>query len=111
MSPKHIDAGADLVLAKARLPALRAAFDMFQHIPTKERLRGRAVAALSFYHAMTVRPLVEALRIRYCPHLRGFGRRCRSWTQRVFGSDFAAIDHAGGDGGAIGEGTVQGPVV
>ena len=42
---------------------LRAAFAMFQHIPTKERLRGRAVEALHFYQAMTVRPLVEALRV------------------------------------------------
>ena len=75
LNTKHLDAQADLAQAKARLPALRAAFDMFQHIPTKERLRGRAVEALSFYHAMTLRPLVEALRIRHCPQLRNFGLR------------------------------------
>jgi len=75
LNTKHLDAQADLAQAKARLPALKSAFDMFQHIPTKERLRGRAVEALSFYHAMTLRPLVEALRIRHCPHLRNFGLR------------------------------------
>ena len=75
LNTKHLDAQADLAQAKARLPALKSAFDMFQHIPTKERLRGRAVEALSFYHAMTLRPLVEALRIHHCPHLRGFGLR------------------------------------
>lgn len=75
LKPKHLDVESDLAQAKARLPALKSAFDMFQHIPTKERLRGRAVEALSFYHAMTVRPLVELLRIQHCPHLRGFGLR------------------------------------
>ena len=72
---KHLDVAADLAQAQARVPGLRAMFDMFQHLATKERLRGRAVEALSFYHAYTVRPLVEALRIQHCPHLRGFGLR------------------------------------
>jgi len=71
----HIDEAADLSLARARIPSLRDAFAMFQHIPTKERLRGRAVEALHFYQAMSLRPLVEALRLLHCPHRRNFGTR------------------------------------
>ena len=75
LTEKHLDRAKDLALAQARVPALQAAFDMFQHLATKERLRGRAVEALSFYQTYTVRPLVEALRILHCPHFRGFGLR------------------------------------
>ena len=71
----HLDAPTDLELARSRVPALRASFALFQHIPTKERLRGRAVEALHFYQAMTLRPLVEALRLLHCPQRRGFGIR------------------------------------
>jgi hypothetical protein len=72
---QHLDAVADLAQARLRIPALRDAFEMFQHIPTKERLRGRAVDALAFYQAMTLRPLVEALRLLHCPQRRAFGLR------------------------------------
>ena len=53
----HLDAGRDLAAAQARVPILASAFAMFQHIVTKERLRGRAVEALVFYQGMTWRPL------------------------------------------------------
>ncbi len=72
---QHLDAAKDAAAAQARISPLRTAFAMFQHIPTKERLRGRAVEALHFYQAMTVRPLVEALRLLHCPQRRGFGVR------------------------------------
>lgn len=75
LTESHIDEMADLALARARIPVLRDAFAMFQHIPTKERLRGRAVDALHFYQAMTLRPLVEAVRLLHCPHRRVFGTR------------------------------------
>lgn len=71
----HLDAVQDLAAARARVPALAAAFEMFQHIVTKERLRGRAVEALMFYQAFTWRPLVEALRLLHCPPRRVFGPR------------------------------------
>lgn len=71
----HMDPLADRQLAQARIPQLRAAFAIFQHIPTKERLRGRCVEALQFYQSMTLRPLVEALRLLHCPQRRGFGMR------------------------------------
>ena len=71
----HLDAAHDLAAARARVPALAAAFEMFQHLVTKERLRGRAVEALMFYQAFTWRPLVEALRLLHCPQRRVFGPR------------------------------------
>jgi len=71
----HLDAADDMAQARARVPTLAAAFEMFQHIVTKERLRGRAVEALVFYQAMTLRPLVEAVRLLHCPQRRIFGLR------------------------------------
>jgi len=71
----HLDAEADMAQARARIPALATAFAMFQHLVTKERLRHHAVDALAFYHAMTLRPLAEALRLLHCPERRVFGLR------------------------------------
>jgi predicted nucleotidyltransferase len=71
----HLDAERDMQQARARVPVLAASFAMFQHIVTKERLRGRAVDALVFYQSMTWRPLVEALRLLHDPQRRVFGPR------------------------------------
>jgi predicted nucleotidyltransferase len=71
----HLDAARDASQAAARVPALAAGFAMLQHIVTKERLRGRAVDALTFYQAMTLRPLAEALRLLHDPQRRVFGLR------------------------------------
>lgn len=72
---QHLDAEADAAAARERVPALASAFGMFQHLVTKDRLRGRAVDALAFYQAYTLRPLVEALRLLHAPHTRVFGLR------------------------------------
>lgn len=71
----HLDLAADLALARARVPALRTAFEMFQHLVRKELRRGHATDALAFYQAWTLRPLVEALRLLHAPERRGFGLR------------------------------------
>jgi predicted nucleotidyltransferase len=71
----HLDAEVDMAEARARVATLATAFAMFQHIVTKERLRGRAVEALMFYQAMTLRPLAEAARLLHCPQQRIFGLR------------------------------------
>ena len=71
----RLDAATDMAQARARVPALASAFAMFQHLVTKERLRGRAVDALMFYQSMTLRPLAEALRLLHCPQRRVFGLR------------------------------------
>jgi len=71
----HLDLEADAAAARARVPALRDHFAMFQHLATKERLRGHAVEALHFYQAFALRPLVEALRLLHCPQRRVFSVR------------------------------------
>src|SRR6185295_4665493 len=71
----RVDPGADLEQARARIEPLAAAFEMFQHLSVKERLRGHPADALAFYQGMTWRPLVEALRLLHCPQRRMFGPR------------------------------------
>ena len=75
LAERHLDTADDAAKARARVPVLDGAFQMFQHIVTKERLRGRAVEALTFYQAMTLRPLIEAVRLLHAPHTRIFGPR------------------------------------
>ena len=72
---QHLDVVQDTAQACLRVAPLRAAFLMFQHLITKEIRRGRAVDALAFYQAMSLRPLVEALRLLHCPQRRAFGLR------------------------------------
>ena len=72
---RRLDMADDTAKARGRVPVLDGAFQMFQHIVTKERLRGRAVEALTFYQAMTLRPLIEAVRLLHAPHTRIFGPR------------------------------------
>lgn len=75
LTEEHLDEKTDRLAARARLAPLQSGFEMFQHIVTKERLRGRAIEAMQFYQAMSLRPLVEALRLLHCPARRGFGLR------------------------------------
>lgn len=72
---QHLDAAADAQAARERVPALASAFAMFQHLVSKDRLRGRALDALAFYQAYALRPLVEALRLLHAPQTRIFGLR------------------------------------
>jgi hypothetical protein len=58
-----------------RAAALRATFDMFQTLTLKELHRGNWLEALTFYQGYTLRPLVEALRIRYQPEQYNFHTR------------------------------------
>jgi len=52
---------------KGRLETLRITFPLFQTLILKEIHRQNTIEALSFYHSFTLRPLVEVLRIKYCP--------------------------------------------
>lgn len=72
---RHLDAAADAAAAAARVEPLRAQFEMMQHLVRKDLHRGRHVDALAFFHAYTLRPLVEALRLLHAPHTRIFGLR------------------------------------
>jgi predicted nucleotidyltransferase len=75
LAEAHLDPAAEGAAARERIPALRASFEMFQHLAMKERLRGHGSDALAFYTAWTLRPLVEALRLLHAPHTRVFGLR------------------------------------
>ncbi len=71
----HLDRAQEQAAARERIAALRASFEMFQHLATKERRRGHGADALAFYQAWTLRPLVEALRLLHAPDTRVFGLR------------------------------------
>ncbi len=58
-----------------RVEALRTTFPLFQCLTAKEVHRGNAVEALAFYHAFTLAPLVELLRIRHAPFHYNFRAR------------------------------------
>ncbi len=59
----------------ARLEQMPVTFDMFQSLVLKELHRGNDVEALQFYHGMTLRPLLELLRILHCPARFNFHTR------------------------------------
>jgi len=59
----------------ARRKTLATTFDLFQSLVEKEILRGNPADAAAFYHAFTLRPLVEILRIRHCPARHDFHLR------------------------------------
>jgi hypothetical protein len=52
-------------ILSSRIQSLKKMFDMFQVMTEKEINRGNAVEAISYYQGLTLRPLVEALRIKY----------------------------------------------
>jgi hypothetical protein len=62
-----VDAASRQAGLMARVDSLRVTFPLFQSLVTKELNRGNDIEALAFYHAWTLRPLVELLRIRHCP--------------------------------------------
>ncbi len=59
----------------ARRAALRVTFPLFQPLILKEVRRGNAIEAAAFYQGFTLRPLVEALRLRHCPARYNFHTR------------------------------------
>ncbi len=59
----------------SRLEMLKTMFDMFQIMTTKELNRGTFMDAYGFYTGMTLRPLVEVLRIKHCPMRSQFHTR------------------------------------
>jgi len=58
-----------------RRAQLRLNFDLFQSFVPKEVQRGNWIEALAFYQSLTLRPLVEALRIHYAPEHYNFHTR------------------------------------
>jgi len=60
---------------EVRLEAIQTTMKLFQVEVLKELERGNDLEALAFYNGMTVRPLVEALRIKHCPQRFNFHTR------------------------------------
>ena len=60
---------------KARLPHLAARFELFHIFVDKAIWREDPPDAIGTYYSMTLRPLVELLRMRYCPDRYDFGMR------------------------------------
>lgn len=101
LDERHLDAETDAAQALARVGPLCDTFSMFQHLVRKEVARGRATDALAFYHAWSLRPLAEALRLLHAPHTRVFGLRylardlpadsVRAFEQLAFVGDLAQL--------------------
>jgi hypothetical protein len=63
----------------ARLEQIRPQVALLEHLVLKEIYRGHPLDALAFYQGLVVRPLVEVLRMRYCPTRYNFGLRYASF--------------------------------
>jgi hypothetical protein len=72
---EHIDPATWRERITARLTELSEMYPMFQSFVRKEARRGRELDALHFYMGLTLRPLVELLRMRYDPYRYTFGMR------------------------------------
>ena len=75
LKPVTLDRAAHDAQIRARLAYLRKAFPMFQNLVRKALLRGDLTEAMAVYLGHSMRPLVEALRIKHCPERFDFGFR------------------------------------
>jgi hypothetical protein len=73
--PAPFDREAHRRRMAARLAVLRATFPLFQNLVTKATCRKAGADAVNSYLAMTIRPLVELLRMRFCPDRFDYGLR------------------------------------
>jgi predicted nucleotidyltransferase len=75
IQPAPFDRESHEATMRERLQQLSTRFDMFNIFVDKAIWRGDVVEAVSFYQAMTIRPLVDLLRMRYCPDRFDYGAR------------------------------------
>lgn len=75
VQPAPFDRAAHEGAMKARLPHLAARFEMFNVFVDKAIWRQDPPDAIGTYFAMTLRPLVELLRMRHCPDRYDYGMR------------------------------------
>ena len=73
--PPAFDQDTHAAKVATRIGLLGDSFDMFQTLTLKEIERGNLVEAVSYYQGHTLRPLVEALRIRHAPERYNFHTR------------------------------------
>jgi hypothetical protein len=75
IKPVELDRAQHDMLVGKRLAWVRDSFPMFQNLARKAVLRGDLVEAQAVWVSHTLRPLVDLLRIRYCPERFDFGMR------------------------------------
>lgn len=75
VKPAAFDRAAHLAKIEKRLATLREIFPLFQNLTIKAARRRACADAMLTYMTQTLRPLVELLRIRYCPDRYDFGLR------------------------------------
>jgi predicted nucleotidyltransferase len=75
IASEALDREANAAKMRDRLEQLAARAAIFGSFPDKEARRGRALDALAFWQSMIVAPLVEVLRMRWCPERFTFGMR------------------------------------
>jgi hypothetical protein len=75
LRPAPVDQAALAAQRHRRLKEIRAWFPMSQAFVRKAILRGQDVEAINAYWACTLKPLVDLLRMRYCPVRWDFGVR------------------------------------
>ncbi len=70
-----IDPEAHAKAIMKRLDVLKNLFEIFHIMPMKETNRGNHIEAMFFYLGQTYRPLVEVLRMKYCPERYSYATR------------------------------------
>jgi hypothetical protein len=70
-----IDPEAHAAAMMKRLDMLKNLFEIFYIMPMKETNRGNHIEAMFFYLGQTYRPLVEVLRMKYCPQRYTYATR------------------------------------
>jgi len=73
IAPRPLDRAAWAAGLGQRLEVLRREFALFQGFVRAEVARGNAMAALGAYRGYTLRPLLEAIRMRHCPERYDYG--------------------------------------
>lgn len=72
---QSLDRDVLLKQIEGRLDTLRVTFDLFQVLVLKEVNRKNYIEAFAYYQGFTLRPLIEALRIKYAPLRYNFHTR------------------------------------
>ncbi len=67
-----IDSGSFIRKLETRLALIKTTFALFQVLSLKELNRGNYIEAFTYYLSYTYRPLVEVLRMKYCPNHYNF---------------------------------------
>lgn len=75
VQPISINQEEHLRKVQAKLPMMKARFDIFQVFIEKELMRENYLDAFAYYLGFTLQPLVELLRIKHAPQFSGFGIR------------------------------------